>query len=355
MPVGTTRGSALSLPRPAVGSCPFDVVRRAPQAGKRSALALRQLRRVQETLPAAYPRPIVTFDSNYDVTELGEAIQTAPLAERLHRDALVRLPPQRTFLRRPDRAAYPGKGRRPLHGAPCKLPDPSTHGMADQAVCTKDSTHGIVTVSAWEDLHPFGQAHLSRTVVRIEVERLPKSGRTPKPLWLAWIGRAPLDDLLAAWRRYRMRFVCEHGFRFFKQELGWTTVRPRWPHAADRWTWLILLVVWHWWLAKGIVADQRWPWERPLPLGQLTPGRVRRAVGAILAGLSHPQAPLKVRGPSPGRATGVCPGRRTRFKVVKRPKKAPKRAARGGSEDNSTPFHPSLSCGGQLRLSKLQL
>lgn len=301
------------------------MARREPTAGKPTALALRQLRRVQETLPTDYPRPIVTFDSNYDVTELADAIQTAPPAQRVDLDAVVRLHPQRTFLRRP--GPYSGKGRQPIHGAPFRLPDPATHGTPDRQVTSDELGHGQVTVQVWEDLHPVGKAKLPISVVPIEVERLPHSGRHPQPLWLAWIGDPLPADLLDLWRSYRLRFVCEHGFRFFKQDLGWTTERPRWPEAADRWTWLLVLVDWQLWLAKDVVADQRLPWERPLPLTQLTPGRVRRAVGAIVAGLSHPQAPVHVRAKSPGRACGVCPGRRQRFKVVKRPKKTAKTAA----------------------------
>jgi len=303
---------------------PLDVARRGPQAGTPTALAVEQLRRAQAVLPPASPRPICTFDSNYDVTALAQAIQTAPPDQRLQLDAVVRLHPKRTFYRRPDPTADPGMGRRPIHGAPFKLPDPTTHGPPDQALCTRDPTHGVVTVSAWADLHPFGKAPLSLTIVRVAVEHLPKSGRQPQPLWLAWISPTPLDDLLAPWCWYRLRFVCEHGFRFFKQDLGWTTARPRWPNAADRWTWLLLLVVWHLWLAQDVVADQRLPWERPRPPDQLTPGRVRRAVGGILAGLSRPQAPLQPRGKSPGRALGVCPGRYQRYKVVKRAKTKPK-------------------------------
>ena len=32
----------------------------------------------------------------------------------------------------------------------------------------------------------------------------------------------------------------EHTFRLFKQVLGWTAPKIRDPHAADRWTWLII-------------------------------------------------------------------------------------------------------------------
>lgn len=318
---------------------PLDVVRRAPGALTPTSLALVQIRRVLGVFPPSYPRPVVTFDSNYDVTDLGLAIQTGPLEERLAVDALVRLTPRRRFYRRAE--AYSGKGRPAIHGRPFRLPEIADRPLADlppqdapdRAVWFNDPSHGLVTIAEWQDLHPYGAVGgkglscLSLSIIRVQVERLPKSEKRPKPLWLCWISPNPLPDLRLAWDWYRRRFVCEHGFRFFKQSLGWTKVRPRWPRAADLWTWLIVLVVWQLWLAKDIVADQRLPWERELPVSQLSPGRVRRAIGPILAVLSHPQAPPQRRGKSPGRAAGCCPGHRTRYKVVKSPKKAAKSAA----------------------------
>jgi hypothetical protein len=64
------------------------------------------------------------------------------------------------------------------------------------------------------------------------------------------------------------RFVVEHAFRFVKQTLGWTTVRPRHPAAADRWTWLVRRVGTH----SIPFAERRG--SESLPLGQrLTRGR----------------------------------------------------------------------------------
>jgi len=49
-------------------------------------------------------------------------------------------------------------------------------------------------------------------------------------------------------------FPVEHAFRFFKQTLGWTTVRPRHAEAADRWTWLIASACWQLWLVLERMA-----------------------------------------------------------------------------------------------------
>ncbi len=75
-------------------------------------------------------------------------------------------------------------------------------------------------------------------MIRVQVERLPNKQLPPRPLWLA--GSGPLPTVLSTLRRwYLRRFTVEHAFRFFKQNLGWTTVRPRNADTADRWTWLV--------------------------------------------------------------------------------------------------------------------
>ena len=120
------------------------------------------------------------------------------------------------------------------------------------------------------------------------------------------------------WRWYGLRFTAEHGFRFLKQALGWTTVRPRDPAAADRWSWLLALGLWELWVARPLLADQRLPWERPLPPARLTPGRVRRAVPGLLAQVGTPARPPTPRGKAPGRSPGQCPGPRRRYPVARR-------------------------------------
>src|SRR5918993_139836 len=102
--------------------------------------------------------------------------------------------------------------------------------------------------------------------------RLPQGERRRKPkvLWLWWNG-AGAPDLDLIWRSYCRRFSVEHGIRFLKQALGWTTPRVRYPEQADRWTWLVLAAYAQLRLAKGLVADRRLPWEKPLPTEKLTP------------------------------------------------------------------------------------
>src|SRR5690242_21170797 len=109
----------------------------------------------------------------------------------------------------------------------------------------------------------------------------PRRGQSPAQadpgaagLWLWWRGPG-VPDLDFVWRAYVRRFDLEHTFRFLKQTRGRQALRVRHPEQADRWTWLVLAAYTQLRLARAWVADRRLPWERPLPPGRLTPGRVR--------------------------------------------------------------------------------
>src|SRR5438045_1897745 len=127
--------------------------------------------------------------------------------------------------------------------------------------------NGVVTIDIWTNLHVAGAPNAPFSMVRVQVERLPNKQLPPRPLWLAWIGGPLPADLSVVWRWYLRRFTVEHAFRFFKQTLGWTTVRPRNPEAADRWSWMIAAACWQLWLARPLVNDVRMPWEHPRPDG----------------------------------------------------------------------------------------
>ena len=101
-------------------------------------------------------------------------------------------------------------------------------------------------------------------------------------LWCSHASALP-DDVDRLWQAFLRRFDLEHTFRLFKQVLGWTVPKIRDPHAADRWTWLIIAVHAQLRLARPLAADLRRPWERPAPPGRLTPARVRRGFRNIRA------------------------------------------------------------------------
>lgn len=295
---------------------PLDVARRAPAVGSPTTLAISQLRGALVDRPAAAPRPIVTMDSTYDVLDLAHAVRQPQ--QPLGADVLVRLPKRRRFYR--PAPPYAGTGAPRKHGPVFHLQQPETWGTPDETARLRDPERGLVQVDVWHDLHDQHDWRCAFPVVRVQAERLPKAGTRPEPLWLAWLGREPLAEPGDYWRVYQQRFTVEHALRFLKQDLGWTTVRPRDPAAADRWSWLLVLVLWQLWLARPLTADQRLPWERPRPAETRSPGRVRRAIGPVLARVGIPTRAVRPRGKSPGRRPGERPPPRARYPTLYRRK-----------------------------------
>ena len=292
---------------------PLDVARRGPTAGTATALATAQVRAARAAQPPAAPRPLVLLDSHYDVPELVHA--------ELGVDLLARLARNRRFFRRP--GPYRGRGAPRKHGPVFRCHDPRTHGVPDRTQSDPDPDYGSVQIAVWEGLHAQATPAVEVTVLRVTVARLPRRVEPPAPLWLAWHGGALPGDLREVWHWYQRRFAVEHLFRYLKQDLGWTTPRARSPLATDRWGWLLAAAIWQLWLARGVVADARLPWERPPPSGSLSPGRVRRAFGGLLAGLGSPARPPRPRGKSPGRPRGHDPAPARRCPVQRRPPPPP--------------------------------
>jgi hypothetical protein len=286
---------------------PLDVPRRDACAGTPTVVAIQQIRSARALQIAEAPRPVVVLDSGYDASQLAQA--------DLDVDCLVRLAQHRVFFRAPGR--YRGRGRPRLHGARFCLRDARTQRRPTRSAATDHPVYGHVRVDAWTKLHARTAPQTSLTIVRVHVERLPGKQRPPQPLWLAWIGGPLPADLHQLWRWYLRRFIVEHAFRFVKQTLGWTTVRPRHPAAADRWTWLLAAGLWQLWLARSSVSGARLPWERPTARPP-TPGQVQRVFAGVLLGVGTPARPPRPRGKSPGRQPGQAPGPAPRFSFVRR-------------------------------------
>jgi len=243
---------------------------------------------------------VFAFDAGYDPIALTHELTDVAA------DLVVRIRDDRVFYTDPD-PVEPGTVGRPCrHGDKVKLADPDTWPAPDLESTTTDSPYGTVRVSAWHGLHPklgrrghwadHDQPPIIRgTVVRVDVEHLPKpTSRTKKTLWL-WAAGPSLD--LDVWRAYLRRFDIEHTFRFVKNTLGWTTPSVRTPEQADRWTWLILAAYTQLRLARGQIEDLRLPWERRRDPGRLTPTRVRRGVSATCPSTGHTGQSAKIRHP----------------------------------------------------------
>ena len=314
----------------------LDAVRLGP-ADDATAVTAAQLRDVTERLIAAGrwtpgdPPIEIVMDSGYDVTPLAFVLADLPvvLTGRLRSDRVML---------RPIPPRPPGTtGRPPRHGGVFALNRPDSWPTPDHTTTTQTTRYGTAAASGWGRMHP----RLTRrgawlehpedadlpivegTLIRLQVDHLP-GDRAPKPLWL-WTSRpeATAEQIHHTWQGFLRRFDLEHTFRFFTQQLGWTAPRLRDPAAADRWTWLIIVVHTPLRLARGLTDDLPRPWERPTPPERLTPTRVRRGFRHLRAKIAHPAGAPKPTRPGPGRPPGT-PNRHTaaRYDVGKTTKRA---------------------------------
>jgi hypothetical protein len=303
-------------------TAPLDAMRVTPRVDPTRA-TIDQVRRCADLLECKGTLPLFVFDAGYDPVALG-----AGLAD-LHAQILVRIRSDRVFYTDPAPRVPGAKGRPRRHGRRFKLKDSAVAPPSDAELVAHDTRYGRVKVTAWHGMHQklIGRGRWASdrpppivrgSVIRVEVEHLPKPiGRVKKTLWLWWSGPGE-PDLDLCWHAYLRRFDIEHTFRFLKSTLGWTTPSLRTPEQADRWTWLILAAYTQLRLARGLVADMRMPWERPRDPSLLTPSRVRRGFRQLSAHIGTPAGAPKSHTPGPGRPKGTRKPPRTRYPAVKK-------------------------------------
>lgn len=303
-------------------TAPLDVMRLSPQMDSTS-VTIGQVRRIVGLLPTDEEVPLFVFDAGYDAASLAEALAT------LRTEVLVRISSARVFHHDPAPRRDGERGRPARHGERFVLADQTTWTPPDQEIVLNDPTYGDVRVRAWRGLHQKLHGRGRRkgvselpivrgTVIRVDVEHLPKpTGRHDKTLWLWWSGPGEAN-LERCFRAYLRRFDIEHAFRFLKGTLGWTTPQLCTPAQADRWSWIVAAAYTELRLARGLVADNRLPWERPCDPAKLTPCRVRRGFRRLRATIGTPALPPKFRTPGPGRPKGTRKPPRTRYPAVKK-------------------------------------
>lgn len=302
---------------------PADIRRVSPEEDA-DLVAVEQVRGLLRRLPEQGFDPLFVFDAGYDPVRLQLGLENDPA------QILVRLHSGRVFYFDPEAPEKRPVGRPFRHGKRFDLKDPQTWPEPASEHHSQTGDYGNVRVRAWSRLHPKTRRAAERyasesaavvrgTVVLVEVERLPSGERRrrPKALWLWWHGEGE-PDLGLLWRSYCRRFSVEHAIRFLKERLGWVRPKVRHPEQADRWTWLILAAYAQLLLARGLVADRRLPWEKPLAARKLTPYRVLRGFATLVLLLGTPAEAPKPRGRSPGRPKGSLSGPAKRCPAVKR-------------------------------------
>jgi hypothetical protein len=267
--------------------------------------------------------PTFVFDAGYDPIALGHGLAD------VRANVLVRIRSDRVFYADPPARRPEARGRPRRHGACFRCADRKTWPAPDRQLDTNDPRYGRVHVAAWSGLHPklAGRGRwandeappiVAGTVIRVDVEHLPKpTARAKKTLWLWWSGPGEVD-LDVCWRAYLRRFDIEHTYRFAKNTLGWTTPALCTPEQADRWTWLVVATYTQLRLARTLVADLRLPWERRRAPDKLTPARVRRGFRALATPIGTPASPPKSEIAGPGRPKGTRRPPRARHPAIKK-------------------------------------
>jgi hypothetical protein len=176
-------------------TAPVDITRIPPQEDTGQATADQVRNLVNRLRPAAGdPVPLFVFDAGYDPIAL-----TVDLAE-VRAQIAVRIRDDRVFYADPPPREPGTKGRPPRHGLAFRLADPTTWPAPDATHVAEDPRYGRIQITAWHGLHPKLARRgrwadttrtpiVTGTVIRIEVEHLPKpTGRAKKTLWLWWAG-----------------------------------------------------------------------------------------------------------------------------------------------------------------------
>ncbi|MDX8036511.1 transposase [Lentzea sp. BCCO 10_0856] len=238
--------------------------------------------------------PIVCCDAGYSPAALGVlSEQRVHIVVRLRTDSVLFTEPP------PATPGTPGRPRR--HGPPMKLPDQATWPDPDQAqIVAAGPDRAGLTVTCWHRLHlrpsrayrepdtADQPAKANRRLIHGDLIRIRSNNPRHKTIWLWHTGPPDNFNLDTIWRAYLRRFGIEHFFRFGKQHLAWTTPRPRTPHQAERWSWLVATAYTQLLLARGLTRTRLLPWER----GHLmSPHRVKRGFRALRAELGTPAQP----------------------------------------------------------------
>ncbi len=127
-----------------------------------------------------------------------------------------------------------------------------------------------------------------------------------------------LPLLTILYRLYLRRFTLEHWYRFLKQRLHWCLPKLSTPEQSEHWSDLMPIVTWQLWLARSVAGDRPLPWQKPLSVDSLSPGRVAQSFGSILVAIGTPTQPPKLRGNSPGWPKGTPRTPRKRYPTVKK-------------------------------------
>lgn len=224
--------------------------------------------------------------------------------------------------------SYSGMGRPKKHDQKFKVNDSNTWWSANETVEVDDPKLGKLRISQWKDLHFRTSASHDMSLIQVERLNLKSSGKKHRPLWLVWFGEQFLE-LKDVWCQYARRFGVDHWYRFAKQRLHWTLPSLSTAQQSERWSDLMPLMTWQFWLAQDLVEEHHLPWQSRSK--NLSPGRVAQSLFPLLIEIGTPATSPKTRGKSPGWKQGQKRRPKKTYPIAKksysRAKKAKKEAA----------------------------
>lgn len=215
-----------------------------------------------------------------------------------------------------DPGPYAGFGRPRKHGRRFAFREPETWEQPDEEWHFHDERFGQVRLRRWDNLHAQKDVETVFSVILAETHL--ENDDPDEPLWLAF--QSPVHfSATQVWKWYHHRWPIEPSFRFRKQDLYWTMPQFLNSRRCDTWTLLVDIAYWCLFLAKDLVPDQPYPWQKKQV--SRTPGRVLKAFKTLFPDLDPVTQPPKVRGKSPGWPKGRLRSRPQRFRVIARTEK----------------------------------
>jgi hypothetical protein len=200
-------------------------------------------------------------------------------------------------------APEPGKksfGRPRKYGPVFRFSDPNSWPQPDESLELEDAAYGRLRLELWKELILLKQ----RQTVKISVLRSQihlEKDQPPAAHWYGVHNETPEPTSLArAFECLAHRWPIEPANRFRKERLYAELPKVRRAEASDLWLNLLQLIEWQLQLWRPIAKDCHLPWQKPLPVEKLTPGRVIRSLAESLSIVGSPVAEVLPRGKSPG-------------------------------------------------------
>jgi hypothetical protein len=214
-----------------------------------------------------------------------------------------------------------GVGRPAVRGRKLKLNDQRTLPEPELEREWRLERGGRVAVSRWADVRLRQWPEQPLALYRVIEYRADGKARYRRPLWLIFVPvQARLPTPRQAEAIYDERFSIEHSIRFMKGELGLTAGQFNGPEAEGRvqvWVEVVATAFWFLWALRAVASTEPEGWPKWWRSRKLTPGAVRRLAAGLLLGLGWSKPQPKLRGKSPGRASGLKLKLRRRFRIYR--------------------------------------